>query len=89
AEIAQAGLPTLWPEFRRYFASIRKAGYYLSHGELESTLSALAVPLVAGNGRVMGALSLVSSVQRMAVVDTSKLTPLLQRAASDIGSRLQ
>jgi len=49
----------------------------------------LAVPLVAGNGRVMGALSLVSSVQRMAVVDTSKLTPLLQRAASDIGSRLQ
>lgn len=89
AEIAQAGLPTLWPEFRRYFARIRKAGYYLSHGELESTLSALAVPLVAGNGRVMGALSLVSSVQRMAVVDTSKLTPLLQRAASDIGSRLQ
>ena len=87
-EIAQAGLPATWPEFRRYFARIRKAGCYFSNGELESTLSALAVPLVAADGRVIGALSLVSSVQRMAVVDTAKLTPLLQRAAADICSRL-
>lgn len=87
-EIAQAGLPAQWPEFRRYFARIRKAGFYFSNGELESTLSALAVPLIAADGRVIGALSLVSSVQRMAMVDTSKLTPLLQRAATDICSRL-
>jgi DNA-binding IclR family transcriptional regulator len=87
-EIAQAGLPAQWPEFRRYFARIRKAGFYLSTGELESTLSALAVPLIATDGRVIGALSLVSSVQRMAMVDTTKLTPLLQRAAADICSRL-
>jgi DNA-binding IclR family transcriptional regulator len=88
AEIAQAGLPTQWPEFRRYYARIRKAGFYFSNGELEPTLSALAVPLMATDGRVIGALSLVSSVQRMAVVDTAKLTPLLQRAASDICVRL-
>jgi DNA-binding IclR family transcriptional regulator len=88
-DLTAAGLPTQWVEFRRYFARIRKTGFYFSNGELESTLAALAVPLLAPDGRVIGALSLVSSVQRMAVIDTSKLTPLLQRAAADICSRLR
>jgi len=87
-DAAAAGLPTEWAEFRRYFARIRKAGFYFSNGELEASLSALAVPLIAADGRVLGALSLVSSVQRMGMIDTSKLTPLLQRAAADISSRL-
>jgi DNA-binding IclR family transcriptional regulator len=89
AEIAAAGLPSTWPEFRRHFARIRKQGFYFSNGELEPTLAALAVPLLAADDRVIGALSLVSSVQRMAMIDTSKLTPLLQRAATDICSRLR
>ena len=87
-DIAAAGLPTQWPEFRRHFARIRKAGYYVSTGELEPRLSAVAVPLLAHDDQIQGALSLVSSVQRMAMIDTAKLTPLLQRAASDICSRL-
>ena len=87
-DMGAAGLPTTWPEFRRYFARIRKAGFYFSNGELEPTLSALAVPLLAPDGRVLGALSLVSSVQRMAMIDISKLMPLLQRAAADICARL-
>lgn len=86
--IEAAGLPAHWPEFRRYFARIRKAGFYFSLGELEPALGALAVPLLARDGRVIGALSLVSSVARLSVTDTSKLTPLLQRAATDICSRL-
>ena len=89
AEIAAAGLPSSWPEFRRHFVRIRKQGFYFSLGELEPTLGALAVPLLAADGHVIGALSLVSSVQRMAMIDTSKLTPLLQRAATDICSRLR
>jgi DNA-binding IclR family transcriptional regulator len=88
AEIAAAGLPAQWPEFRRYFSRIRKAGFYFSNGELEPSLGAMAVPLQAADGRVIGALSLVSGVQRMAMVEPSKLTPLLQRAATDICSRL-
>ncbi|MBU3654097.1 MAG: IclR family transcriptional regulator [Limnohabitans sp.] len=88
-EIAAAGLPTTWPEFRRYFSRIRKAGFYFSNGELESSLSAMAVPLLAFDGRVIGALSLVSAVQRMAMIEPSKLVPLLQRAATDICSRLR
>jgi DNA-binding IclR family transcriptional regulator len=87
-EIATAGLPTEWDAFRRYFAAIRKAGYYFSEGELESTLAAVAVPLQKADGHVLGALSLVTTVSRMAMVDRRKLTDLVKRTAHDIVSRI-
>lgn len=88
AEVAAAGLPTDWPSFRRYFSQIRKNGYYFSNGELESNLAALAAPLHQADGSVIGAISLVTTVPRMAVIDRRKLTPLVQRAAQEISARL-
>jgi DNA-binding IclR family transcriptional regulator len=88
AEIAAAGLPTDWPAFRRYYSQIRKNGFYFSNGELEPNLVAIAVPLQQADGSVIGALSLVTTVQRMAVIDRAKLTPLIQRAAREISARL-
>ena len=88
SEVAGAGLPTDWPAFRRYFSAIRKAGHYVSSGELEAKLAALAAPLFHRDGSVAGAISLVTTVQRMAVIDVQKLAPLLMRAAKDISSRL-
>ena len=87
-DIAAAGLPSDWSAFRRYFSQIRKNGHYFSHGELESNLAAVAVPLYQADGSVIAAFSLVTSVQRMAVIDRSKLTPLIQRAAQEISARL-
>jgi DNA-binding IclR family transcriptional regulator len=88
ADIAAAGLPTDWPAFRRYYSQIRKSGFYFSEGELEAELAAMAVPLQQAGGTVIGALSLVTTVQRMAVIDRAKLTPLIQRAAREISARL-
>lgn len=87
AEAVAAGLPAEWPGFRSSFSRIRKAGHYFSNGELEPNLAALAAPLQLADGTGIGALSLVTTVQRMAVIDRSKLTPLLQRAAADISAR--
>ena len=86
--VAAAGLPTDWPSFRRYYSQIRKDGFYFSNGELETTLAAIAVPLQQTDSTVIGALSLVTTVQRMAVIDQAKLTPLIQRAAREISARL-
>lgn len=86
--VGSAGLPTDWPGFRRYFSAIRKDGHYFSSGELEANLAALAVPLRQADGTALGALSVVTTVQRMAVIDRAKLTPLVQRAAQEIGARL-
>jgi DNA-binding IclR family transcriptional regulator len=88
AEIAEAGLPINWTDFRRYYSQIRKSGFYFSNGELETNLAAIAVPLHQGEGEVIGALALVTTVNRMAVIDQSKLTPLIQRVASEISARL-
>jgi len=87
-EIAEAGLPINWADFRRYYSQIRKSGFYFSNGELETNLAAIAVPLHQGEGEVIGALALVTTVNRMAVIDQSKLTPLIQRVASEISARL-
>ena len=88
ADITAAGLPAEWPAFRRHYSQIRKNGFYFSNGELESNLAAIAVPLQQVDGTVIGALSLVTTVQRMAVIDQTKLTPLIQRAAREISARL-
>ncbi len=87
-EIAKAGLPTEWPAFRKYYANIRKAGHYFSNGELEPNLAALAAPLQHANGTILGAISLVTTVPRMAVMDVSKLTQLVIRAAQEITVRI-
>jgi len=87
-EAAAAGLPTEWPAFRKYYAAIRRRGWYFSNGELEPELAALGAPLLHTEGGVPGAISLVTTVQRMALIDLGKLTPLLVRAAQDISARV-
>lgn len=87
-EVLAAGLPADWPAQRRYYARIRKAGWYHSDGELEPTLAAVAAPLLHADGRVAGALSLVTTVQRMGVLDIDKLAALVVRAAGDISARM-
>lgn len=88
-DIAAAGLPTEWTAFRRTYSQIRKQGFYFSNGELEANLAAIAVPLRQADGGVIAALSLVTTVQRMAVIDPAKLTPLIQRAGREISDRLK
>ncbi len=88
-EIAESGLPTDWAAFRRHFSQIRRQGVYVSQGELEPNLAAMAVPLHHPDGSVAAALSLVTTVQRMAMIDLTKLIPLMQRAGQEISARLQ
>ena len=87
-DIVKAGLPDPWPAFRRHFAAIRNAGFYLSIGELEPQLAAVAAPVTKAGGGARGAISLVLDVQRLSIVDTDKLTALVAQAARRISDRL-
>jgi DNA-binding IclR family transcriptional regulator len=87
-DVVAAGLPSDWPSFRRYYARIRKDGHYVSNGELEPTLLAVAAPLVPADGRVVGAVSVVASVERLAVLDLDKLAQRVERAAREISARI-
>ncbi len=87
-EAKAAGLPADWPAFRRHYARIRKQGFYVSRGELEATVGAVAVPLVQADGQVRGAISLVTAIERFVLIDETKLAKLLQRAAGEIVARM-
>ena len=86
--IAKADLPNEWPAFRKYFASIRKAGFYFSNGELEANVSALACPIHDAAGLIVGAISLVSNFDRMQTIQIDKLAALLKHTAQEINENL-
>lgn len=88
AEAVRAGLPADWSDFRRYFAAIRKAGHYVSRGELEPQLVAVAAPIPKPDGGAWAAISLVFESSRLAIVDLDKLVRLVTEAATRIGGRL-
>lgn len=87
-ELVRCGLPADWPEFRRYYAAIRKAGYYVSRGELEPQLVAVAAPILKPDGGAWAAISLVFETSRLAIVDLEKMVHLITEAAARIGGRL-
>ena len=87
-QVLEAGLPDNWSDFRRYFAGIRKAGFYLSTGELEPHLSALAAPIPKDGGGIWGALQLVFNTSRLGIVDNDRLAELVIDAAQRLATRL-
>jgi DNA-binding IclR family transcriptional regulator len=87
-ELVRAGLPAEWSAFRRYFAAVRKAGHYVSTGELEPQLGAVAVPILKPDGSAWAAISLVFDTARLAIVDLDKLAQLITEAAARIERRL-
>ncbi|NDZ11884.1 hypothetical protein C7T35_30880 [Variovorax sp. WS11] len=87
-EIVRNGLPPDWSEFRRHYAAIRRAGHYVSIGELEPQLAAVAAPILKAEGGAWAAISLVFETSRLAIVDIDKTVHLVTEAAERIGRRL-
>jgi len=87
-ELVRCGLPPDWPDFRRHYAAIRKAGHYVSKGELEPQLAAVAAPILKSDGSAWAAISLVFDTSRLAIVDLEKMVGLITEAATRIGARL-
>lgn len=87
-ELVHSGLPGEWSAFRRYFAAIRKAGHYVSQGELEPQLVAVAAPILKSDGGAWAAVSLVFDTSRLAIVDLEKMVRLVTEAATRIGGRM-
>jgi DNA-binding IclR family transcriptional regulator len=88
-EVIAAGLPSEWNGFRKHYLAIRNAGHYISMGEVDQNIAAVAVPLSAASSGIQGALALVTSFNRMTLIDQTKLIQMLQRAALDITSRIK
>ncbi|MEO8523630.1 MAG: IclR family transcriptional regulator C-terminal domain-containing protein [Caldimonas sp.] len=83
-EIASRGLGADWTAFRTSLAEIRRAGFYLSHGELEPAVGGAAVPIVNAEGDVLAALALVGKNKDLRAFGAEPLQRLLEGAAKRI-----
>jgi DNA-binding IclR family transcriptional regulator len=87
-EILAAGLPGEWPAFRKYYATIRRAGCYLSMGEADPRYVSVGAPIVHPNDRHWSTLTVVFDSSRLRIVDAGKLTDLAIETAQNISARI-
>ena len=72
-------------ELRRELAQIRARGHAFDREEHEPGIICLAVPVLSGTGRMMGALSVTVPTMRMTLGELERLTPQLKDTAGTIG----
>ncbi len=88
-EIFKSGLASTWEQFWENLQRTKKAGYYISKGELEPDVGAIAVPLFGQATAAIGALALVMPVHRVEFMNHEKLLDLLLGAADKISNSVR
>lgn len=77
-----------WPAFKRYFAHIRKAGFYISMTEIDEEVVGIAVPVYDKSIGIVGAISLVMSSERLQMINPPGIVTVLKQKAQDIATQL-
>ncbi len=89
AEIAAAGMGGDWAEFRKRLTRIRKAGFYMSIGEIEPHIAGAAVPILSSDGEVLAALALAGEVVDFERIGMQTIEDLLRSAAAAVMAKLR
>jgi len=84
AAVREAGMGQTFDEFWSKLQEIRKAGFYMSRGELESGVGAIGVPFFGSGPQAVGALALVIPLRRFEFMHHAKLLELLQVTATKL-----
>ncbi|RKP47148.1 IclR family transcriptional regulator [Pararobbsia silviterrae] len=88
-QIRASGMAQTFDEFRAALWTVRKEGYYISEGEVEPDVVAIAVPVYSDNsGVASAALQIVMPLSRLEFVNRARLVEALKEAAARIGARL-
>lgn len=77
-----------WAGFQQYFAEIRRRGCYLSNQEVNPNAVGIAAPIIARDIGVVGALSLVFSTERLAIINVDGFAARVRAHAERIGAQL-
>jgi DNA-binding IclR family transcriptional regulator len=76
-------------EFWNALQPTRKAGYYISKGELEANVCAIATPLFTDGPQAIGALALVIPLRRFEFMNHEKLLELLKVVTERISAEVE
>lgn len=88
-ELRASAQANTWEAFWDTLQRIRKAGHYLSKGELEHDVGAIAVPFYGDAPHAAGALALVIPIQRIELMNYEKLLDLLTATARELTNSAQ
>jgi DNA-binding IclR family transcriptional regulator len=83
-EMASFPLSASWDIFWKTLQKTRKAGYYISKGELEPDVGSIAVPFFDEGPHAVGALALVIPARRIEFMNHGKLLELLTAVAEQL-----
>lgn len=78
-----------WRAFYEKMLSIRKAGYSLTKGELNSGIEGISAPIFGGDRDVIGSLTLIGDLERMAMLREEALIEVLQKTTRAISKSLR
>lgn len=70
-----------WEEFRENLDQIRKAGFYMSWGELEPNVGAAVVPVFNPDGNIVAALNLLDTPESIRSADPGRIKTLMEETA--------
>jgi DNA-binding IclR family transcriptional regulator len=87
--IREAGMGSTAEEFWNALQPTRKAGYYISKGELEANVCAIATPLFTDGPQAIGALALVIPLRRFEFMNHEKLLELLKVVTERISAEVE
>jgi DNA-binding IclR family transcriptional regulator len=87
-DIARSGLGDTLDAFRSALLRIRRAGFYLSKGELEENVSAVAAPIFTDDsGEAIASLALIVPTPRLEFVNLERLVESIREAAARTSQR--
>lgn len=86
-QISADGMGDSWEAFRVKLDQIRKAGFYMSWGELEPNMGAAVVPVFNPEGDNVAALNLLDSPDNIRRANATQVQEILEEAAWRIRQR--
>lgn len=78
-----------WQTFYEKMLSIRKAGYSLTKGELNSGIEGISAPIFGAERDVIGSLTLIGDLGRMAMLREEALIEVVQKTTAVISESLR
>lgn len=82
--IAEENLGETWEEFYDQLYQYKRAGYCITHGELDNGMTGIAAPVFYNGNSISGSITIVLPTNRLHVYNTEKLVELLLIAADKI-----
>ena len=84
AEIQAAGLGSTWADFLAHLRSLRKAGYVLAQGEVDTGRVGIAAPILNGDRNAVASLSFVITASKADERTINRLGSIVTAGAREV-----